>query len=405
MRAAAQVSQLHVQIVAAYEVSELCKQAYCHNYGGEEWKVKTIERLQLQELQALDADVWLMSPPCQPFTRSGRRKDHEDDRSRALLHLIEMLKQMRNPPRRILLENVIGFERSECRRKLLEVLAARDWEVAEFALDPEDFGLPNRRPRYYGLFRPKPASSACGSVCWVHAADALLVEEPQLQGWSGPCAVVPPLGEFLQDSDALQQEEKRLGCLLEVDQEVMLTRLRKDKRYDIHLRADRTSACLTKANGKLPYGHSPLVVLDESLMAPLEQRPKLSLQGQGPGAATDHVWQEGVRVRYLSPSEQLRLMGYPESYSLPPSLGFKDCCSLIGNSLNVCVVASLLPILILTDEKLEELTARGAQTPKQLLDAKSGMGRSAQELVSKAWGPRERWSGTGTSATAGYLNE
>ena len=33
----------------------------------------------------------------------------------------------------------------------------------------------------------------------------------------------------------------------------------------------------------------------------LEQRPKLSSQGSGSGAATDHVWQEGLRVRLLVP--------------------------------------------------------------------------------------------------------
>ncbi|CAJ1330903.1 unnamed protein product, partial [Effrenium voratum] len=72
-------------------------------------------------------------------------------RSRGLLHLISLLPLMRRPPQCILLENVVGFERSVCRQRLLAALP--DFEVAEFALDPEDFGLPNRRPRYYGLFR------------------------------------------------------------------------------------------------------------------------------------------------------------------------------------------------------------------------------------------------------------
>ena len=31
----------------------------------------------------------------------------------------------------------------------------------------------------------------------------------------------------------------------------------------------------------------------------LEQRPKLSSQGYGAGAATDHLWREGLRVRHL----------------------------------------------------------------------------------------------------------
>merc|ERR1719336_2204634 len=106
-------------------------------------------------------------------------------------------------------------------------------------------------------------------------------------------------------------------------------------RCDLHLRSDRTSACLTKVNGRLPRGFSPLVVVDEAEAGPLEQQPKISAQGEGPGAATDHVWRPGVRVRYLSPVEQLRLMGFPESYSFPKGLGFKEISSLMGNSLNV----------------------------------------------------------------------
>merc|ERR1719336_756242 len=117
-------------------------------------------------------------------------------------------------------------------------------------------------------------------------------------------------------------------------------------RCDLHLRSDRTSACLTKVNGRLPRGFSPLVVVDEVKAGPLEQRPKVSAQGDGPGAATDHVWRPGVEARYLAPTEQLRLMGYPAAYSFPEGLGFKDRCSLLGNSLNVRVVAWLLPLLL-----------------------------------------------------------
>eukprot|EP00930_Biecheleria_cincta_P055823 TRINITY_DN42080_c0_g1_i1.p1 TRINITY_DN42080_c0_g1~~TRINITY_DN42080_c0_g1_i1.p1 ORF type:complete len:441 (-),score=86.93 TRINITY_DN42080_c0_g1_i1:22-1344(-) len=413
MRAATLESGLQLKVIAAYEVSDLCKQAYHHNYGKEDWRVKTIERIPDEELDALRADVWLMSPPCQPFTRSGLRRDHEDDRSRALLHLVEVLPRLRNPPRWILLENVIGFERSECRRRLLEALAALDsqdssgWQTAEFALDPEDFGLPNRRPRYYGLFtsdhgREPPADLSGPKLgCkWVSAAVALEQEDPLMQSWPGQCLAALPLGTFLQSPEALAEEEKTLGCSVEVSQEVMLTRLKKEKRYDVHLRADCTSACLTKANGRLPYGHSPLVVVDEAEAGLLMQQPKLSVQGQGPGAATDHVWKEGVRVRYLSPAEQLRLMGYPKSYSFPASVGFKDRCSLIGNSLNVRVVSKLLPLLVFGEmparPPLPEQPESGAGS---LPSSEEPLPRSAEELVSKAWGPRERWSLQSTGAS------
>eukprot|EP00439_Symbiodinium_sp_Y106_P040329 s931_g4.t4 len=322
------------------------------------------ECLRHQDLDALAADVWLMSPPCQPFTRSGKRKDHEDDR-------------MHHPPRRILLENVIGFERSECRRRLVQALATLGWELTEFALDAEDFGLPNRRPRYYGLFR-SPIRLG-GFPAW-GSED----EEPVLCGKPWPLQWPVPLGHFLQDAKGLAKEESSMACSLEVDPEVMRTRQRKDQRYDIHLRTDTTSACLTKANGRLPYGHSPLALVNEEDASTLEQRPKLSNQGYGPGAATDHVWREGVQVRYLSPVEQLRLMGFPEDYAFPPSLSFKDRCSLIGNSLNVKIVGNLLPLLL---NPSEEKAAGGAEMCEE---AAAAAADRAADLVAKAWGPRER---------------
>lgn len=392
MRAACALSGLEVAIVAAFDVSELCEKAYCHNFGSKDWRKKTIECLRHHDLDALAADVWLMSPPCQPFTRSGKRKDHEDDRSRGLLHLVSLLPEMHHPPRRILLENVIGFERSECRRRLVQALATLGWELTEFALDAEDFGLPNRRPRYYGLFRsplrlgtetPDEGATAVPRLHWRLAAEAVQDEEPALCGKPWPLERPVPLGHFLQDAMALAKEEASMACSLEVDPEVMRTRQRKDQRYDIHLRTDITSACLTKANGRLPYGHSPLVLVNEEDADTLEQRPKLSNQGYGPGSATDHVWREGVQVRYLSPVEQLRLMGFPEDYAFPPSLAFKDRCSLIGNSLNVKIVGNLLPLLL--NPSAGEASGGGEISE----EAAAAAADRAADLVAKAWGDRK----------------
>jgi len=390
MHAAGIESGVPMEVVAAYDVSEICSEAYRHNYGNQRWRLKTIERLSIEELDSLRADVWLMSPPCQPFTRSGKRQDHEDNRTLGLLHLIRVIGEMQHPPLAILLENVIGFERSESRRRLLRALdALGGWEGAEWALDPEDFGLPNRRPRYYALFRV--AGNAFVGECaevWRPVAELYREAEdevlPTLLG--APVEVGPPLplGEFLQTRADVEKEEAEIRGSLEVAQEVMQQRADKEGRYDIHLRSDTTSACLTKMNGKLPKGFSPLVVIDEAEAGPLEQRPKVSAQGEGPGRATDHVWRPGVRVRYLSPIEQLRLMGYPETYSFPPRLGFKERAGLIGNSLNVRIVSCLIQVLL-----------PGAVPANMAADiwavAGSGAGAAgAAALVARGWGPRLR---------------
>lgn len=73
------------------------------------------ESLSNTELDLLDADLWTMSPPCQPFTRSfkyyflflylvilvsvkvslcfrqGKQKDLDDNRTNSFIHLLNVL--------------------------------------------------------------------------------------------------------------------------------------------------------------------------------------------------------------------------------------------------------------------------------------------------------------------------
>lgn len=51
-----------------------------------------------------------MSPPCQPYTRTGRTQGSKDNRSKSFTYLIGLLDQMKNPPKWMLIENVKGFE-------------------------------------------------------------------------------------------------------------------------------------------------------------------------------------------------------------------------------------------------------------------------------------------------------
>ena len=73
----------------SFEVDETCCKAYCDLYGSkyitgvkrnESWKGRrdsdelwrcSIDRLPDEAFEG--GDLWLMSPPCQPFTRTGRR--------------------------------------------------------------------------------------------------------------------------------------------------------------------------------------------------------------------------------------------------------------------------------------------------------------------------------------------
>lgn len=137
-------------MVAAYDNNRIANQVYQHNFGLAPTSVN-LEHLPTVHFSKLAADCWLLSPPCQPYTRGGKMLDDQDLRSTGLLHLIRVLDEMENPPCRIFLENVLNFEASQCRSRLVQVLARRGYAVEEYLISPNDSWvcIPNDRLRYY----------------------------------------------------------------------------------------------------------------------------------------------------------------------------------------------------------------------------------------------------------------
>jgi len=128
-----------------------------------------IEKLTAADLASLNADIWAMSPPCQPHTRQHNHHSTEeelnDQRSQSFLHLIELMYELgssgsnesdgkdggtkKTLPRMILLENVVGFEASTSCQKYKQALENNGYVYAELHLNPTQVGIPNDRPRYY----------------------------------------------------------------------------------------------------------------------------------------------------------------------------------------------------------------------------------------------------------------
>lgn len=53
-----------------------------------------IEKLSVKQLEAYKADMWLLAPPCQPYTRRGLQKDADDWRASSFMTLLLKLPQM-----------------------------------------------------------------------------------------------------------------------------------------------------------------------------------------------------------------------------------------------------------------------------------------------------------------------
>lgn len=134
--------------ISAYDSGPHCSEVYAQNFG-ESCCRRNIEQLGLKELDGFD--LWLMSPPCQPFstTREAKQRDLQDKRCAALEHLTKMLPKLERPPRWIALENVKGFHGSDACGKWRAALRSAGFRDREIILDLISFGTPNHRTRYY----------------------------------------------------------------------------------------------------------------------------------------------------------------------------------------------------------------------------------------------------------------
>lgn len=272
------------RVVAAIDINRLALGVYAANFP-HPVAARTIESLSAAELARLGADLWWMSPPCQPFTRRGLHRDDEDPRSQGLLGLIPRISEVR--PRFVALENVPGFAGSRTHARLREALADGGYEVAERQLCPSDLGLPNRRLRFYllasrdGLLAPAPASRA-----------------------------PVPLASLLEWPADAEDADARPWAALDLD----LGLARRFRRaIDVVDASDpgAITACFTSA-----YGRSP--VRSGSYLA----------TPRGP--------------RRFSPREILSFLGFPPGYQLPAHLSLANAWRLVGNSLSVPAVRAVL---------------------------------------------------------------
>ncbi|KAL7443095.1 hypothetical protein ACHAXH_008619 [Discostella pseudostelligera] len=239
-----------------------------------------IERLTVEELQSHSADIWCMSPPCQPHTRqhSNQHKESEDTRSKSFLHLCKLLCDMEENtlPKLILLENVIGFEKEQrscnddgsrsrnnsedCQRDAsleqngsdqrksppIEVhslssgdqecadgaigsfqsfrhaLSRRNYHVGHFHLDPTHVGIPNNRPRHYTVaFRQWQQNRP--DLGGKEAEDAPASGETSAQPFTNRLQHKPPDGEttrqppLFQDNNGKRRYDHLFNQELQLD--------------------------------------------------------------------------------------------------------------------------------------------------------------------------------------------
>jgi site-specific DNA-cytosine methylase len=266
-----------LEIVAAFDMSPHANLTYAHNTGMRP-DDRNIAGLQAADLLTYKQAGWLLSPPCQPFTRKGHQLDMDDPRNRPLLRLIKLLSGVMPPF--ILLENVPPFAHSRTHELLTNELRALEYEFVDLELSPIQFGIPNRRLRYFLLARrePLPAQPAISRIG----------------------RLLPEYLDSSPDPDLI------------VDRAYL-------KRYGRGMNIVEPDSHETACFGA-SYGRA----------------------AKKAGSYLD----EGSHVRRFSPTEILRLLHFPTTFSFPSTIPLKNRYRLAGNSVNVATVRYLLKWLL-----------------------------------------------------------
>ncbi|MCG8462787.1 MAG: DNA cytosine methyltransferase [Holophagales bacterium] len=273
---------LHVRGV---DINTIALEVYRHNFGHPA-AAKLVESLTPEELEA---ELWWASPPCQPFTRRGLRRGLEDPRGQTFAALLERLEELRPPY--FAFENVVGFEGTEAQDALLGSLERAGYpRIRQWRRCPSELGWPVRRPRFYliasrserGLAEVERGQRVSGAGGPRIPLSSLL--DPEGPPAESPLWVEPALAE------------RYAGALHVVNA----------------ADAGAVTTCFTSA-----YGRSPV-------------------------RSGSYLRTDAGRLRRFSPSEILRLLGFPPTFRLPPDLPMGNGWRLVGNSLALPAVREVL---------------------------------------------------------------
>ncbi len=397
--------------LAALDHSDLCVKVFSHNFEKPETKTEaaqtsnpkqrkkkerqksySIERMPLRQLEEWSADVWVMSPPCQPHTRQHNeknepRKDLEDPRSKSFLKICQWLEGETSEddsstknnnrlsdaalPSLIFLENVVGFELSHSFLKWCSALESRGYRVGNFHVSPTQVGIPNDRPRFYSValldrlclagqapeIAPTTYETILGYLdssrveCSAEENDALsckkntasrihqcvpemgiLSEDPT----DGTDPEIETISTFLDCNNTSSSAKETTSAMLRVPEKVLKNQ--SAWCFDIVRPSDRRSSCFTHSYGRFVRGTGSILYDDDSEIDAIQLLPPEEREFQ-------ENWMEQLdanKLRYFSGKELARLFGFSDEFTFPPDTSLKQQWKLMGNSLNVRVASRLV---------------------------------------------------------------
>lgn len=268
-----------------------------------------------------------MSPPCQPFSRNGNFLDVSDTRSDPFVHICELIPAL-TTVECILMENVVGFEKSMAREKYLKVLEASGFTYHEYIMSPTFLGVPNTRNRYYCIARKgKVFENTLTQFDAKSSNDATTIghylEKGSLEHFEAFLLPDKILSSRYKVLDIVSNDSTNSMCFT--------------KAYTHYMEGTGSIYC-PKSTTEVEKAFAPLLSRDETL-EPDTKKLKSELETALPLL-------KPLQLRFFTPWEVANLMSFPsDRFSFPDTVTNKQRYRLLGNSVNIKVVAYMIKAL------------------------------------------------------------
>jgi tRNA (cytosine38-C5)-methyltransferase len=315
----------------AFEISDKANAVYRHNYFDSDnpnfsVRTKLVEQLKINDLP--DSNLWTMSPPCQPFTRTrhAKQNDLEDSRTAGFVAILKLLQHSEEErrPKWIFLENVAGFVGSDAHNLFYRTLQECGYSWVDGLLSPIDLGVPNHRKRYFALCEKSDRFFQRNQIDLDHLPSGKDSLKHILPLRTYP---VQSLSEYV-DYDANPMD-------LIISESVFEQKWAKDLPVVCHL--DTQSHCFTAAYSRQLHRATGSLLLMEPHRASSVEENSID--------RSDMSLYKG-KLRRFSTAELLKLFGFPATFSFPSDIDKSYQYKLIGNSVSVFVVKELLQHLL-----------------------------------------------------------
>ncbi|XP_015085767.1 tRNA (cytosine(38)-C(5))-methyltransferase 2 isoform X1 [Solanum pennellii] len=344
-------------VVEAFDINDVANDVYQHNFGHRPFQ-GNIQTLNAADLDGYNADAWLLSPPCQPYTRQGLQKGSSDARASSFLKILELVPQLLRPPSYLFVENVVGFETSDTHAILVDILEKNNFVTQEFILSPLQFGLPYSRPRYYCLAKRKPLSFEVPEFnCQLLRTPGPLLGQTEStmekelllspEYWDELLQACQPVDDFLvfktfgnrKDSStySFHANDSVKSDRIDEENDVCFVPSSLIERWgsamDIVYPHSKRCCCFTKSYYRYVKGTGSLLATAEATFQEKPENRTPSLQD--------------LSLRYFTPREVANLHSFPEDFQFPQHISLRQRYAMLGNSLSVGVVAPLLQYLFI----------------------------------------------------------